>query len=72
MPGFQEPDFFRLNNTRTAAVMGLRVGFKMHGYDVSDFADHQITGAIEAEAIAGTDPSRSLFTCAFERLTRHR
>lgn len=72
MPVFEEPDFIQRNKTRTAAVMGLRVGFKMHGYDVSEYADHQITGAIGAEAIAGGDPSRSLFACAFERLTRHR
>jgi hypothetical protein len=53
---------------RTAAIMELRLGFTMHGLDVSAYADDQVSGAIAAEAIAGTDFSRDLFSRAFERL----
>jgi hypothetical protein len=49
-------------------MMELRLGFTMHGFDVNTYADDQISGAIVAEAMAGTDSSRDLFTRAFERL----
>ena len=55
-------------STRTAAVMKLRLGFTLHGFDVSAYADDQVRGAIASEAMASTDSSRDLFTGAFERL----
>ena len=48
--------------------MELRLGFKMHGYDVNAYTDEQVSGAIDAEAIANTYSGENLFSRAFERL----
>jgi hypothetical protein len=68
MPTYGEPDLSWFRTTRTAAIMELRLGFKMHGYDVDAYPDDQVSGAIVAEATADTYSSRDLFTRAFERL----
>ena len=65
-----EGDFER-RGSRTAAMIELRVGFLIRGFDVGPYADDQVTGAIGAEALAATDSSTDLFTRAFERLRRN-
>ena len=56
------------SRTRIAAITELRHGFTIYGFDVSAYADDQVSGAIVAAATADTQSSRDLFTRAFERL----
>ncbi len=76
MPTHGERDSAQFRITWTDAMMDLRLGFTMHGYDVSAYGDDEVHGAIVAEAIADihsspnadTEPSENLFTRAFGRL----
>ncbi len=76
MPTHGERDSAQFRMTWTNAMMKLRLGFTMHGYDMSGYRDDAVHAAIVAEAIAdihssrdGKAPSRrDLFTRAFERL----
>ena len=72
MPAYEEQDSAEHVSTRTVAIMKLRLGFTLHGFDVSAYADDQVSAAIGAEAIASADASRDLFTRAFERLNKNR
>ncbi len=56
------------SRTRIAAMTELRHGFAVYGFDVSAYADAQVSGAVVAAATADTQSSRELFTRAFERL----
>ncbi len=56
------------SRTRIAAMTELRHGFAVYGFDVSAYADDQVSGAVVAAATADTESSRDLFTQAFERL----
>lgn len=68
MATHEEQDAVPFSETWAATMRQLRVGFKMHGFDVSVFSDDQVRGAIVAAAMAGTDSSRDFFTRAFEML----
>ena len=73
MPTHGEQDSVaRFRITWTGAMMELRLGFTMHGYDVSPYTDDEVNGAIVAEAIADMHSGRDLFTRAFERLKVHK
>ena len=69
MPTQRPPESTSFSKTRTAAITELRLGFKIYGFDVSAYADDQVSGAVVAAATADTYSSRDLFTRAFERLS---
>ncbi len=68
MPTHEEPGAASV--ARKAAIMELRLGFKLHGFDVDAYGDDQVRKAIVAAARDATDSSKDLFTRAFERLTK--
>lgn len=68
MPPGEEEDAAGYRSVRAAAMVKLRLGFLLHGLDVSTYADDQVRAAVGAEAIADTDSRKDLFTRAFERL----
>ena len=68
MPTQTEQRSTSFSRTRTAAITELRLGFKVYGFDVSAYADDQVSGAIVAAATADTYSSKELFSRAFERL----
>ena len=72
MTAYEGRDSAGHGSTRTVAMMKLRLGFTLHGFDVSAYADDQVSAAVGAEAIASADSSQDLFTRAFERLNRNR
>ena len=70
MHTYERQDAARPVSARRAAMMALRFGFMMHGYDVSAYADDQLSGVIGAEAIADMGSNTDLFTRAFARLRK--
>lgn len=58
----------QLRRTRAVAIRELRAGFKWRGFDVSAYADNEVSWAILAAATAETQSSHELFARAFERL----
>ncbi len=67
MPTQTEQHSTSFSRTREAAITELRHGFTVYGFDVSVYADDQVSGAVVAAATADTQSSRDLFTQAFER-----
>ncbi len=76
MPTHGERDSAQFRMTWTNAMMKLRLGFTMHGYDMSGYRDDAVHAAIVPDAIADihssrdddAQPSGNLFARAFERL----
>ena len=58
MPTQTEQRSTSFSRTRTAAITELRLGFKVYGFDVSAYADDQVSGAIVAAATADTQALR--------------
>jgi len=53
-----------------AAIRQLRSNFRWYGFDVSDYSNDQVSGALLEEAATQTPSSVDLFVRAFQRLRR--
>jgi len=53
-----------------AAITQLRSRFRGYGFDVSDYSNDEVSGALLEEAAAQTPSSVDLFVRAFQRLRR--